>query len=186
MTTEDLKKILDAAKIIYEAPFHIVSAPDMKLFDLCSHARILRSQQKIEIMFIDYLGLKDGESSTVSSIEQITEISRSLKSLAVELQIPVVLLCQVSSRVPYFEEQTLAHIRDFQKDADTVFCLQRPHAYISKQIFSNLLIDKQREGNTGVVTLALNAATKKFVSVEAKMTESPLEIEWWRNENGMD
>ena len=67
----------------------------MKLLELRSTARRLRAQNKVEIIFIDYIGLIQNENSNLPRHEQIGEVSRSLKSLARELKIPIVVLSQV-------------------------------------------------------------------------------------------
>ncbi|MDR3168135.1 MAG: replicative DNA helicase, partial [Treponema sp.] len=96
LKSEDLQKLLKAAGNIYEAPLYIVDMPNMKLLDLRAQARRLRAQQRVEIIFIDYLTLISSENFRLQRHEQIAEISRSLKSLARELDIPIVVLSQLT------------------------------------------------------------------------------------------
>jgi len=176
LSSGDFKKIIDIMGVIYDAPFYIVDMPNMKLMDLRSQARKLRSQQQVEIIFVDYLGLIGHESTWLPRFEQISEISRSLKSLARELHIPIVVLCQLN-RDAQFETPTLANLRDsgsIEQDADLVLFLNREASKKKKNdkeeekqgpvdvIPTDLHIAKQRNGPTGLVKLELVAKYAKF------------------------
>jgi replicative DNA helicase len=175
-STGDYKKITDCMSVIYEAPFHIVDMPNMKLLDLRAQARKMRSQQQVEIIFIDYLGLIGHENGSLPRYEQISEISRSLKSLARELHIPVVVLCQLN-RDAQWEVPTLANLRDsgsIEQDADLVLFLHREQAKKSNKdkeektmqssdiIPTDLIVAKQRNGPIGLVKLDFNTKFAKF------------------------
>jgi replicative DNA helicase len=178
LSSGDYKKIVDVMGVIYEAPFYIVDMPNMKLLDLRSQARKLRSQQNVEIIFIDYLGLIGHENSSLPRYEQISEISRSLKSLARELHIPVVVLCQLN-RDAQWEVPTLANLRDsgsIEQDADLVLFLNREQPKKKKGgeeenqvpsdvIPTDLIIAKQRNGPTGIVKLALESKVARFTPI---------------------
>ena len=177
LSTGDFKKIVDSMGVIFEAPFFIVDIPNMNLLSLRSQARKLRSQQQVEIIFIDYLGLIGHEIRGLPRFEQISEISRSLKSLARELHIPIVVLCQLN-RDAQWETPTLANLRDsgsIEQDADLVLFLNRPQPKKNKNdkegekvegpvdnIPTDLIVAKQRNGPTGVVKLELVAKYAKF------------------------
>jgi replicative DNA helicase len=176
LSSGDYKKIIDVMGIIYEAPFNIVDMPNMKLLDLRSQARKLRSQQQVEIIFVDYLGLIGHDNNSLPRYEQISEISRSLKSLARELHIPVVVLCQLN-RDAQFEVPTLANLRDsgsIEQDADLVLFLNREPPKKKKNdndeekqgpidvIPTDLIVAKQRNGPTGSVKLELVTKYAKF------------------------
>jgi len=179
LSSGDYKKIIDVMGVIYEAPFYIVDMPNMRLLDLRAQARKQRTQQQVEIIFIDYLGLIGHENNALPRYEQISEISRSLKSLARELHIPVVVLCQLN-RDAQFEVPTLANLRDsgsIEQDADLVLFLNREYPKKSKRdkedenqqptdiIPTDLIVAKQRNGPTGVVKLALESKYAKFASI---------------------
>jgi replicative DNA helicase len=179
LSSGDYKKIIEVMGIIYEAPFYIVDMPNMKLLDLRAQARKQRTQQQVEIIFIDYLGLIGHENGALPRYEQISEISRSLKSLARELHIPVVVLCQLN-RDAQFEVPTLANLRDsgsIEQDADLVLFLNRENPKKSKKdkeeesqqptdiIPTDLIVAKQRNGPIGVVKLALESKYAKFASI---------------------
>lgn len=179
LSTNDYNKILASMGKIYEAPFYIVDMPNMKLLDLRAQARKLRAQQQVEIIFVDYLGLIGHEISSLPRYEQISEISRSLKSLARELKIPIVVLCQLN-RDAQFETPTLANLRDsgsIEQDADLVLFLNRESPKKKKNdndddkpvqagfIPTDLIVAKQRNGPVGVVKLALDAKVAKFIQM---------------------
>jgi replicative DNA helicase len=170
----DFQRILDASGNIYDAPLYIVDMPNMKLLDLRSQARKLRAQQQVRIIFIDYLGLIDFENNFIPRYEQISTISRSLKSLARELDIPIVVLCQLT-REAEREQPNLANLRDsgsIEQDADMVMFLHRERVKKKEDekvqrdgegMHTDLIIAKQRNGPIGTVKLALLSKFAKFV-----------------------
>jgi len=178
LSPDDYRKVVNKMSIFYDAPFHIVDMPNMKLLDLRAQARKLRSQQKVQIIFIDYLGLIVHENNMMPRFEQISEISRSLKSLARELHIPIVVLCQLT-REAQREAPTLAHLRDsgsIEQDADLVMFLNKELAKKNKNeeepqapgdiVPTDLIIAKQRNGPTGVVKLQMAKKYTKFTPLE--------------------
>jgi replicative DNA helicase len=179
LSSDDYRKVVDVMSVIYEAPFHIVDMPNMKLLDLRAQARKMRSQQQVQIIFIDYLGLVGHENNALPRYEQISEISRSLKSLARELHIPVVVLCQLN-RDAQREAPTLANLRDsgsIEQDADLVLFLNREQTRKNRKekeeeshmpldtIPTDLIIAKQRNGPIGVVKLELVTKFAKFTAL---------------------
>ncbi|MCL2805517.1 MAG: replicative DNA helicase [Treponema sp.] len=173
LSGEEYRQVIKIMGVIDEAPFHIVDISNMKLLDLRAQARKMRAQQQVEIIFIDYIGLIDHENKSMKRFEQMSEISRSLKSLARELHIPVVALCQLT-RDAQNEAPTLAHLRDsgsIEQDADLVLFLNREHKKAKKGeeeqvstdiIPTDLIIAKQRNGPIGKIKLELAAQYNKF------------------------
>ena len=179
LSGDDYRKVVNIMSVIYDSPFYIVDMPNMKLLDLRTQARKLKSQQQVEIIFVDYLGLIGHENNALPRYEQISEISRSLKSLARELHIPVVVLCQLN-RDAQREAPTLANLRDsgsIEQDADLVLFLNREPLKRNKKdkedepqqimdmIPTDLIVAKQRNGPTGVVKLELVTKFAKFTPV---------------------
>ena len=176
LSTGDYKKIIDCWSVIDESPFHIVDMPNMKISELRTQARKMRAQQQVEIIFIDYLGLIGHDNGKLARYDQISEISRSLKSLARELHIPVVVLCQLN-RDAQWEVPTLANLRDsgsIEQDADLVLFLNREQPKKSAKdkddkspppsdiIPTDLIIAKQRNGPIGLVKLDFITKFAKF------------------------
>jgi len=184
LSSENFRDILNVSGKMNEAPFYIVDMPNMKLLDLRSQARKLRAQEKVEIIFIDYLGLIGHENNSLPRHEQISEISRSLKSLARELKIPVVVLCQLNremERIGQGQSPTLANLRDsgsIEQDADLVLFLhKRPPAKSKKGepeepknpgegYPTELIIAKQRNGPIGIIELVLQSKYALFAPLE--------------------
>jgi replicative DNA helicase len=175
LSSRDFRNILDAAENIYEAPLYIVDMPNMKLMDLRAQARRIRLQEKMQIMFIDYLGLISSEQYNVPRFEQISDISRSLKSLARELEIPIVALCQLN-REAEKERPNLSSIRDsgsIEQDADVVMFIHRERESDKKKEApvqegegnkTSLILSKQRNGPVGTVNLTFMSQYAKFES----------------------
>jgi replicative DNA helicase len=174
LKSRDFKDMVDAAEKIYEAPLYIVDTPNMKLMDLRAQARRIRIQEKVEIIFIDYLGLISSENYGVPRFEQMSEISRSLKSLARELDIPIVVLCQLN-REAERERPNLSSIRDsgsIEQDADVVMFLHREResnkkadqAKDTKDSETSLILSKQRNGPVGTIDLVFLPQYAKFES----------------------
>ena len=127
----DFHKITDAAGRLYDAPLYIEDSPNLKLLDLRAQARRMKSNHSIEIVFIDYLTLITSENQELPRHEQIAEISRSLKALARELDVPVLALSQVR-RETEGKLPTLADLREsgsIEQDADVVMFLHRERGY---------------------------------------------------------
>jgi replicative DNA helicase len=168
----DFHSLMEAAGRIYEAPLYIVDMPNMKLLDLRAQARRLRAQQKVEIIFIDYLTLISSDNYNLQRHEQIAEISRSLKSLARELNIPIVALSQVR-RDAEGKRPNLSDIREsgsIEQDADVVMFLHRERETDKKsgeqenpnKANTELIIAKQRNGPVGTVGIMFLPQFTKF------------------------
>ena len=157
LTTKDFKKITNTCSTIYDAPMYMVEMPNMKLLDLSAMARQLCTRYGVKIIFIDYLGLISSENYNIPRHEQIAEISRSLKSMARELKIPVVALSQLV-RDAEDKRPILSSIREsgsLEQDADLVIFLHRSRKEtvddVEKPIDTELIIAKQRNGPIGTV-----------------------------------
>ena len=168
---EDFKKLQDAAGECFHAPLYIVDTPNMKLLDLRAMARRMRVTQKVEIIFIDYIGLITPENTEAPLHEQQSMISKSLKSLARELEIPIVVLCQVA-RSAEGNEPGLAELRgsgSIEQDADMVMFI---HGDRSRNKETNegynpvqdrtLIVAKQRNGPIGDVKVRFFSNYTKF------------------------
>jgi replicative DNA helicase len=175
----DFPNLMEAAGRIYDAPLYIVDIPNMKLLDLRAQARRLRAQQKVEIVFIDYLGLISSENSRTPRYEQIAEVSRSLKSLARELEVPVVALAQLT-RAAEGEKPNLSSLRDsgsIEQDADVVIFLHREREFEKTEQSdgktengkTSLILAKQRNGPVGTVNLTFLSNYAKFVPFTDKI-----------------
>ena len=162
---EDFAKIQDAAGRLYGSPMYIIDMPNMKLLDLRAMARQLCLREGVKIIFIDYLGLITSENTAIPRHERFAEISQSLKSLARELNIPVVALSQVG-RDAEGTAPTLANLREsgaIEQDADVVMFLHRAQR---ENPDTELIIAKQRNGPVATIGLEFISECTRFVSKE--------------------
>ena len=184
ISSEDFRKLRDVTGVMCDAPFFIVDVPNMDFLELRSQARKLRANENVEIIFIDYLGLIGHKDRRLARHEQISEISRSLKSLARELKIPIVVLCQLNretERSGHSQQPTLANIRDsgsIEQDADLVMFLHKKPPPKAKKdgeeeqaspmdgVPTELIIEKQRNGPTGMIDLMFKKNYTRFVPME--------------------
>ncbi len=162
---EDVKKIQDAAGRWFEAPLYTVDTPNMKLLDIRAVARRMVKNNEVKIIFIDYIGLITIDDNKKEQWEQVSEISKSLKALARELQIPIVALCQVS-RDAEGNEPNLAQLRgsgSIEQDADVVMFLHRDRLKeaVAAQD-AKIILAKQRNGATGDIEIMFLPAYSKF------------------------
>ncbi|MBN2532957.1 MAG: replicative DNA helicase [Spirochaetales bacterium] len=166
----DFNNLMNAASKIYEAPLFIEDTPNLRLLDLRALARRMVAIEKVQIIFIDYITLITSETKDLPRHEQIAEISRSLKALARELNIPVVVLSQVrretEGKVP-----TLADIREsgsIEQDADVVIFIHREKKASGqpdeqpKGEETEIIIAKQRNGPIGSLRLTFLKEYTKF------------------------
>jgi replicative DNA helicase len=170
----DFHNLAEAAGRIYEAPLYIDDTPNIKLLDLRSTARKMKMAHDIRILFIDYISLISSEAKDMPRHEQIAEISRSLKALARELNIPVIALSQVR-RETEGKAPILADLREsgsLEQDADMVMLLHRNRGAENEvgeddrakvnNVVTEVIIAKQRNGPVGTIKLAFIPQFTKF------------------------
>ena len=155
---DDVMKIQDAAGRWFEAPLYTVDTPNMRLLDLRAMARRMVANHGVKIIFIDYIGLITTENTSAPVYEQVSEVSKSLKALARELEIPIVALCQVA-RDAEGNEPNLAQLRgsgSIEQDADVVMFIHRNRLKDEKTPVqeAKIILAKQRNGATGDVKIS--------------------------------
>ncbi|MBO5607863.1 MAG: replicative DNA helicase [Treponema sp.] len=168
---QDFTTLQTAAGMCYDAPLYIVDTPNMKLLDLRTMARRMKSLLDVKIIFIDYIGLITSENPDAALFEQQSAISKSLKSLARELEIPIVVLCQVA-RDAEGNEPNLAQLRgsgSIEQDADMVMFIHGERRKTQQEGDENpgvldrkLIVAKQRNGPIGDVELLFLPSYTKF------------------------
>ncbi len=165
LSPADFGRITEACGRLYEAPLFISDSPDLKLLDLRAQARRMKSHQDVKIIFIDYITLIGSENRDLPRHEQIAEVSRSLKSLARELALPIIALSQVR-RETEGKKPSLADLREsgsIEQDADVVIFL---HTDDLKSETREVVIAKQRNGPVGDLKLAFIPKYTKFEALE--------------------
>ena len=174
LSLPEFAKLTDAAGLFYETHFWIIDTPNMGLLDLRAQARRLVAQHNVDIIFIDYLTLISSENATTPRYEQIAEVSRSLKALARELDIPIVALSQLT-RESEGNVPTLANIREsgaIEQDADVVIFLHRERTkgdapeQPGEGWPTKIMVAKQRNGPVGTIDLVF---MPRYVSFESSV-----------------
>ncbi len=173
LSEKDFQRLVEVAGRIAEAPIYIDDTPDLSLLELRARARRLAAQHKLGLIVVDYLQLMSGATGSSKSEnrqQEIAAISRGLKSLARELEIPVVALSQLSRAVESRPNKRpmLSDLREsgsIEQDADLVLFIYRddyynPHS--DKAGIAEIIIGKQRNGPTGTVELQFHAAHVRF------------------------
>lgn len=166
LSMAELQRIQDAAGRCYNSPLYICDTPNMGLLDLRACARRMVANFGVRIIFIDYIGLITLDNPSPNTWENVSEISKSLKALARELEIPVVALCQVS-RDAEKEKPNLAQLRgsgSIEQDADVVLFLHRDRNITEKDSPQEAccIVAKQRNGATGEVEMMFFPSITKF------------------------
>jgi replicative DNA helicase len=161
---QDWPKLTRAASALMEAPLYIDDTPALSVLDMRAKARRLKSEHDLGLVVVDYLQLMRGRSNTERREQEISEISRSLKAMAKELNIPVVALSQLNRSLenrPNKRPQ-LSDLREsgaIEQDADVICFIYRDEVYNKAEDNPNrghaeIIIGKQRNGPTGTVHLA--------------------------------
>ena len=171
---EGLKLSKNAHRLI-EAPIYVDDSPAQTVLEIRAKARRLKVEKNIGMIIIDYLQLMQGQVRSESREREISYISRSLKSLAKELNIPVVALSQLNRAVETRTDKRpqLSDLREsgsIEQDADVVMFLNRPEYYgiekdengESLEGVAEIIIGKQRNGPTGIVKLAFIKEYARF------------------------
>ena len=180
---KDWPKLTTAAGRLSEASIHIDDTPSMNVLELRAKARRVKAEHGIGLMAIDYLQLLKGGGRFESRQQEMTEICRSLKALAKELEIPIVALSQLSRAVEARDNKRpqLADLREsgaIEQDADLVAFIYRPGYYKALQApdekenyEAELIVAKQRNGPTGPVSLTFRREYMRFE--DAELTRTP-------------
>ncbi len=175
---DDWVKLAQASGILSEAQIFIDDTPGISIMEIRAKCRKMKLEKDIGLVVIDYLQLVQGSSKRGASREQeIAEISRSLKILAKEINVPVIALSQLS-RAPEQRPDhrpMLSDLREsgsIEQDADIVIFLYRDDYYnqdSEKKNVAEVILAKHRAGSTGTVELAWLGSYTKFANLEQHM-----------------
>jgi replicative DNA helicase len=186
----DFPKINEAMSQMYEAPIYIDDSANVSVMEIRAKARRLQMEKGLGLIVIDYLQLMEGRGKYGDNrVQEISEISRGLKGIARELDIPVLALAQLSRAV---EQQggpaipRLSHLRDsgsIEQDADVVMFIYRKaadRAYNPNDLPSDerhkaeIHIAKHRNGPTGKVDLYFSEETASFRNMSKSSKDVPI------------
>ncbi|TYQ15001.1 UNVERIFIED_CONTAM: replicative DNA helicase [Acetivibrio alkalicellulosi] len=171
---DDWQKVARALGPMSEAPIYIDDTPGTSAMEIRAKCRRLKIEKNLGLVIIDYLQLMQGRGKNESRQQEISEISRSLKILAKEINVPVLTLSQLS-RAPELRSDhrpILSDLREsgaIEQDADIVTFLYRDDYYnpeTEKKNIAEVIIAKHRSGSTGTVELAWLGQYTKFANLE--------------------
>lgn len=177
----DWGKLATASGVLSDAPIYIDDTPGIKVMDIRTKCRKLKMEKKIGLIVIDYLQLIQGNSKRGGTREnEISEISRSLKILAKELDVPVIALSQLSRSVESREDKRpmLSDLREsgaIEQDADIVMFLYRDDYYNEDSSDKNkaeVIVAKHRGGSTGTRKLLWMPSYTKFGNLSNQQYEN--------------
>lgn len=173
LTEQDFEKIRDAMDRLSTAPVYIDDQPGNSILRMRSTARRLKAEHGLGMIIVDYLQLMTTSRNYDSMVNQVTEISRSLKALARELNVPVIALSQLSRAVESRGgKPRLSDLRDsgaIEQDADVVMFIHREDKMnrdSEKTNIAEILIEKHRNGPTGTVELYFDESKTTFQDIE--------------------
>ena len=176
---DDWVKLAGAIGPLSEAEMYIDDTPGISVMEIRTKCRKLKMEKNIGLVVIDYLQLVQGNKRTASREQEISEISRSLKILAKEINVPVIALSQLSRAVEQRPDHRpmLSDLREsgaIEQDADIVMFLYRDDYYnkeSEKKEIAEVIIAKQRGGQTGTVELLWMGNYTKFVNLERRFDD---------------
>lgn len=190
---KDEVRIMEASGILSEAPFYIDDSPQLRTIDIRSKARRLHFERNIDLIIVDYIQLIQGDGKNETRVQELSHITRSLKMLARELNVPVLAVSQLSRAVEWRASHIpqLADLREsgtIEQDADVVLFIYRNDMYYSAEEWSKLhdierepyprgiadiIIAKHRNGPLGRAKLRFLSSVVKFENMEAELISTP-------------
>jgi replicative DNA helicase len=185
---QDELRIMEASGILSEAPIYVDDSPQLRVLDIRSKVRRLHFERKIDLIIIDYLQLIQGDARSETRVQEISKITRALKTLARELNVPVLTVSQLSRAVEWRASHMpeLADLREsgsIEQDADVVLFIYRDDVYFSVEDWSkvhdiekepyprgiaDIIIAKHRNGPPGQIKLRFLSKILKFDNFEAE------------------
>jgi replicative DNA helicase len=182
-TEDEERKIVEVSGVLSEAPIYIDDSPQLRAVEIRNKARRLSFEHSIDLVIVDYLQLMRGEGRIENRVQELSEITRSLKALAKELNAPVLAVSQLSRAVELriSHKPQLSDLRDsgsIEQDADIVMFIHRDEKYYDEEEWgkhstepyprgiADVIIAKNRNGPTDDVKLQFVAKTTKFKNLE--------------------
>jgi replicative DNA helicase len=180
---EEEKRIMEAAGKLSEASIYLDDSPQLRIVEMRSKARRLNFEHGIDLIILDYLQLVQGEGRIENRVQEVSYISRSLKAIARELDVPVLAVSQLS-RAPESRMSHIPQLSDLresgsiEQDADVVLFIYRDEYYYDEETWSSqhpekkypkeeaaILISKNRNGPTDQIKLGFRHNIAKFYNI---------------------
>lgn len=179
---DDYPRLAQAAGLLNTAPIYVDDTPGISILEMRAKARRLKSDRPdLSLIIVDYLQLMQGSGRSENRQQEVSEVSRGLKALAKELDVPVVALSQLSRAVESRPDKRpmMSDLREsgaLEQDADLIMFLYRPEYYHGStdkdgnnlEGRAELIIGKQRNGATGTVQLVFHKEYTRFESYSSR------------------
>src|SRR5213596_2845725 len=180
LQASDWTRLTAAAGRLSEAPIFIDDSPNLTVLEARAKARRMKAEHGLDLVIVDYLQLMRGRDALDNRQQEISEISRSLKALAKELNVPVVALSQLSRAIEARGDNTprLSDLREsgaLEQDADVIMFLHRPSLYTKDppEKTAEVHIGKQRNGPTGKIEVSFLAQYARFENLASFDRQPP-------------
>lgn len=187
---DDFPKIGHAMGTLSEAKIFIDDSASLNIMQIRTKARRLKLEHNLSLLIIDYLQLMESKSNKENRVQEVAEITRGLKNIARELNIPIIALSQLSRAVEQIKPAIpkLAHLREsgtIEQDADVVMFIYRKAADRNYRLedlspeekgIAEIHVAKHRNGPTGMVKVFFDQETVSFKNLEKRAEASPIEI----------
>jgi len=178
LQAQDWHRLTSAAGRLSEAPIFIDDSPGLSVLEVRAKARRMKAEHGLDVIMIDYLQLMRGRANLDNRQQEISEISRSLKALAKELNVPVVAASQLSRAIETRGDNSprLSDLREsgaLEQDADVIMFLHRPSFYSRDPMeeearkTAEVHVGKQRNGPTGKIEVAFLSQYARFENLAA-------------------
>ncbi|HKY84600.1 MAG TPA: replicative DNA helicase [Anaerolineales bacterium] len=173
---EEWPLFTQAVSVLSETQMYLDDTPALTPLQLYTKCRRLDMEIKLDLIIVDYLQLMTGDERTENRVQEVSFISRSLKTLARELRVPVLAAAQLSRAVEQRSDKKpiLSDLREsgsLEQDADVVLFIYRPDTYDSdtlKQNVAEIVVSKHRNGPVGTVELVFRRDLAKFENAETR------------------
>ncbi len=188
-TEGEERRIMRASGILSEAPIYIDDSPQLRVVEMRGKAQRLHRERAVDLVIVDYLQLIQGAGKSESRVQELSDITRSLKALAREIDAPVLAISQLSRAIEWraSHKPQLSDLRDsgsIEQDADVVLFISRDAMYFTKDEWekthdvtmepyeedkADIIIAKHRNGPTGEVKLRFDSRTATFEDVQPEL-----------------
>ncbi len=179
LTPDDYDRLADAVDVLAKAPIYIDDSPTITVMEMLAKARRLKKDKGLGLVVIDYLQLMSGKDRRENRQQEISSMTRSLKIMAKEVGVPVILLSQLSraSEKRDSKRPMLSDLREsgsIEQDADVVIFLHR-ESYYNKEAdnVSQIIVAKQRSGPTGEVNVGWRGDQTRFAELSNQTEAAP-------------
>ncbi|MEA1959199.1 MAG: replicative DNA helicase [Chloroflexota bacterium] len=185
-TEAEERKMIEATGVLSEAPIYLDDSPTLSVIEMKSKARQLHFERGVDLIIIDYLQLMRGNGRGDNRVQEMTEVSRSIKEMARDLNVPVIAVSQLSraAEARQSHRPMLSDLRDsgsIEQDADVVVFIYREDIYINEEDWekqhsgekyprgvADIIIAKHRNGPIGEEKLRFLPKTVKFADYEVE------------------